>query len=110
MSTHENDYYNGWAAPMSVNCVHRATSGTSGTYEASTYLDFLHVATFGQDVLILGGDGPSVTATAGQFWKAGAPYYFTPRAGRSSLGYVAADGATAFAAATPATIGVVQRA
>jgi len=63
-------------------------AGTSGTYQATTYLNFLHRITCSEDVRILAGTGASVTATAGEFVKAGVPFFWVPTPGRESFGWL----------------------
>lgn len=74
---------------------YKPAPATSGTYQATTYINRLHRFVFAQDVTVLAGTGASVTATAGEVWKAGVPYYWVPVAGRESLGWSA--GATSSA-------------
>lgn len=73
--------------PYQTAVPYAPAAGTSGTYQATTYLDFLHRFVFSEDARVLAGTGSSVTATAGEFVKAGVPFYWVPTAGRESLGW-----------------------
>jgi hypothetical protein len=65
-----------------------SASAASGTYQATgDAIGSLHRFVFGGDVRILAGTGASVTATAGELWKAGVPYYWVPTNGRESLSW-----------------------
>lgn len=72
-----------------------SASASSGTYQAAAYLNRLHRFVFSVDVRVLAGTGASVTATAGEFWKAGVPFYWVPVSGKESLGWSAGSTTTA---------------
>lgn len=105
------NYVKAWIDPVAPHSLHRNVGAvTSGTFQATTNIDKLHMLTSGSDLLILRGTGTSVTATSGQVWLASyGPYFFRPKTGAESLGYAALDGSTTFSTASKAvTIGVVE--
>lgn len=72
--------------------VHQKTSGTSGTYQATTQIGKLHQLCCKVDVLVERGTGASVTVSTGNLVFAGERFEFTPLTGVESLGYKTLSG------------------
>lgn len=74
--------------------VTQKTSGTSGTYQATTQIGKLHELCSKLDLLVERGTGASVTVSTGNLVFAGERFEFTPLAGVESLGYKTLSGAS----------------
>lgn len=82
-----------WSSPPAPYLGKNFSSGSSGTYQATTHLNKRHYFCASVACYILGGTGASVSvsSTTGVYWPANIPFYFVPRADRESFGWVTAD-------------------
>lgn len=100
--------FRSWAFCSAPHSVTSVTSGTGATYQAAAAaIGKLHCLTSPVALRILRGTGSSVTATSGLYWPAGREYYFFPRPGKESVGFIQADG-TAFDSTDFVTVGIVE--